>query len=201
MGTSKEILPGNSPFVTHADAYDGWYDTHQEIFLKQLDLIRPFITMGTGCILEVGCGSGRFSAALGIPYGIDLSRSLCEKAYNRGTGVIWGDGEALPVQTGVVSQVFLLTVLEFVHDPRNVLIEIHRSLISGGSLIVASLDIESNTGENYPGGQASSTFLSKAMFFPQADLIRLIEETGYLMQEIRRSAGLLLVSARKPVIP
>ncbi|MDD1728329.1 MAG: class I SAM-dependent methyltransferase [Methanospirillum sp.] len=192
-----ETLLQDNPFVASADAYDGWFDRHHDLFQQQIAFIRPFLTQGSGLILEVGCGSGQFSVALGIPYGIDLSLPLCKKAYQRGIGIIRGDGELLPIQTEAVSQVFLITVLEFVHDPDNVLYEVHRVLLRGGSLIVVSLDSEHEPGAYHQKEHTSSTFLSKAHFFSQSDLICRIKKAGYQIRGIRRAAGLLLVSSSK----
>jgi ubiquinone/menaquinone biosynthesis C-methylase UbiE len=185
-----------NPFVTRADEYDRWFDLHGAIFSEQISLIRPFV-IRSGPKLEVGCGSGRFTASLGIPWGIDLSLPLCTMSYQRGISVIRGDASDLPIKNNIFIQVFLITVLELVKDPERVLKEIHRSLLPEGSLIVVLLDTESETGKNYRKRSESSTFLSQARFFRNPEMVSLIESAGYEIRTIRRSAGLFLISSVK----
>lgn len=195
MGIPGRTREADSPFVTHAYEYDRWFDVHEELFKQQLDLIRPFLIPDRERILEIGCGSGRFSAALGIPFGIDLSPPLCRIAYLKGVRVVLGSGEALPFRVRVFSQVFLITVLEFVTDPETVLQEACQSLVPGGSLMVVSLDTERETGRNKE--KAASLFLSHARLFSLSDVCSLLENTGWRIVTFRSSAGLVLVSAGK----
>ncbi|MDD1724418.1 MAG: class I SAM-dependent methyltransferase [Methanospirillum sp.] len=188
--------PVDNPFVTHAQEYDRWFDTCGELFRLQQDFIRLFLLPGSGRILEIGCGSGRFSVALGILFGIDLSLPLCTMAYQRGVRVVLGDGEALPFQKYCFSQIFLITVLEVVTDPEKVLNEACMSLVPGGSLIVVFLDTGSEMGRRYERERVTSTFLSHARLFSRSDIRILLEKAGYRIVTFRSSAGLLLVSAK-----
>jgi SAM-dependent methyltransferase len=139
----------NNPFITCADEYDRWLESRHDLFLKQTAFIRPFLKPGDENILEVGCGSGRFSYTFGIPRALAPSPPLSKMAFQWGVRIICGDGEMLPIRTGILSQVFLITVLEFVGNPVQVLYEIHRSLTPGESLIVVSLYTDCETGRKY----------------------------------------------------
>lgn len=107
MGHRLREPDTHSPFETRADAYDQWYDIHQDLFLKPQELIRSHVKSGKGQILEIGCGSGRFTSSFGVPVGIDSSRALCQIAHARGVTIIQGDDEFFPVRTGSMDQVVL----------------------------------------------------------------------------------------------
>ncbi|HUW85370.1 MAG TPA: hypothetical protein VMV55_00695 [Methanoregula sp.] len=66
-------------FEEFAADYDRWFDDHAEVYHAQLRLLGravPVHELG----LEVGVGSGRFTAPLGICCGIDPSFALTEIA-------------------------------------------------------------------------------------------------------------------------
>jgi len=88
-------------FEDFADDYDRWSDDHAEICHAQPRLLgRAVPSPGLGP--EVGVGSGRFAAPLGIHCGIDPSFPLAEMAKRRGVEVAIGTGEHLPYRSGIV---------------------------------------------------------------------------------------------------
>ena len=194
MGPLSANPASGSPFETRADEYDSWFETHSHLFQQQQEFIRPFIRENEGLILEIGCGSGRFAAALGIPVGIEPSGPLGRMACQRGVATIQGVGEYLPVRSRSISQVFLITVLGFVTSPAGVLREIGRSLLLSGSLIIVDIDMESETGERYQREQPSSTFLSQARLYSPRQILFLLDEAGFIVSDFQQSAGLLLIS-------
>lgn len=76
-------------FSLYAEDYDRWFDdpkgrTLFELEVKAIrllmkDLVPPF--------LEIGVGSGRFAAALGIRNGVEPAEALLEMAKKRGVKV------------------------------------------------------------------------------------------------------------------
>ena len=157
----------------------------------QLELIRPFVKRD-GTTLEVGCGSGRFSSALGLYAGIEPSWSLGRIAYQRGLQLIRGDGEYLPIRSLCISQAFLITVLGFVASPVKILSEIRRCLYPSGSLIVVDIDISNET-KKANQKDTPSTFLSHAHLYSCSQIHSLLEQSGFLVSDVRQSAGLLMI--------
>ncbi|MCS7262804.1 MAG: class I SAM-dependent methyltransferase, partial [Aquificaceae bacterium] len=64
-------------FDLYAEKYDRWYNEPlgRSIFEAEVDCLKS-LEPPSGRLLEVGVGSGRFAKALGISYGVDISRKL-----------------------------------------------------------------------------------------------------------------------------
>lgn len=104
-----------------------------------------------GCVMDLGCGVGRFSAMLrdvfrARVYGIDRSeRMLAAAAVNataRGTWWIRADAEALPVRERSADLVFMFLVYHHLRDPLAALRECARILAQDGILFVVNSTIE-----------------------------------------------------------
>jgi hypothetical protein len=63
-------MPKDALFEQHSGRYEAWFDAHDETYVSELLALRIFVPL-TGRGLEIGVGSGRFAAALGIQVGID----------------------------------------------------------------------------------------------------------------------------------
>lgn len=86
---------------------------------------------GATSLLEVGCGTGHFTrwfAQLGLHVvGLDASPAMLKQARLRnGTSYLLGDARALPFEDQQFDLVALITTLEFVADPIQVLREAMR---------------------------------------------------------------------------
>ncbi len=72
-----------------AESYDQWYDTRegQAIFNAELKCIRRLFGHLNGSWLEMGVGTGRFAASLGIATGIDHSLPMLRLCINHSTKI------------------------------------------------------------------------------------------------------------------
>ena len=105
-----------------ADRYDSWFDRHQAAFLSEIEAYKKVVpTSGEG--LEVGVGSGRFAAALGIKTGVEPSDKLGSLAKSRGIKVFQGTAESLPFPDHQFDFVLLSTVLCYLEHPLQALLE------------------------------------------------------------------------------
>jgi SAM-dependent methyltransferase len=94
-------------------------------------------------VLDLGCGSGRFVAALGEagaePIGVELASAALERALRNAPGadlrLVEADG-SLPLEHGSVDLVWCSEVLEHVADTDHVLLEVRRVLRPSGRLLV-----------------------------------------------------------------
>jgi len=77
------------PFDVYHERYEEWFDINQAAYISELLALRPFIPAG-GNGIEVGVGSGRFAAPLGISIGIDPSSSMLSYAIARGIKGVMG---------------------------------------------------------------------------------------------------------------
>ena len=133
-------MPGVSPgrtgaalFEPHARHYESWYATAEGRRAEQAEqaLTTALLEAGgsSATILEVGCGTGHFTrwlAATGrTVYGLDRSPEMLAECSRLGgeAPLVLGDAHALPVRSGAVDAVLLVTALEFLADPRHALNE------------------------------------------------------------------------------
>ena len=71
-------------FEEYAEDYDRWFDEHHDEYLAELSRIMKVLPAPDSRSVEVGVGSGRFAAPLGIGLGIEPSRALGRMARQRG---------------------------------------------------------------------------------------------------------------------
>jgi SAM-dependent methyltransferase len=94
-------------------------------------------------VLDLGCGAGRFVAALreagAEPVGVEAAEAALERARNNAPGadlrLVEPDG-SLPLEHASVDLVWCSEVLEHVGDTAYVLLEVRRVLRPGGRLLV-----------------------------------------------------------------
>jgi SAM-dependent methyltransferase len=133
-------------FEAAADRYDDWYDTPagrraeraERALIEQLLAHFP----DARSLLDVGCGTGRFTAWLAErpvrTFGLDRSPAMlvAMRRLHRGMPAILGDAHRLPIRTGAVDVTLLLTMLEFLEDPIVALEEAVRVSRHGMMLVV-----------------------------------------------------------------
>jgi ubiquinone/menaquinone biosynthesis C-methylase UbiE len=94
-------------------------------------------------VLDLGCGAGRFVAALrdagAEPVGVELAEAALERAQRTAPGtdlrLVESDG-SLPLDHASVELVWCSEVLEHVADTAHLLLEVRRVLRPGGRLLV-----------------------------------------------------------------
>ena len=66
--------------------YDLWYERNKFAYLSELEAVKKVLPKrGEG--LEIGVGTGRFAAPLGITAGVDPSKNMIKIAKKRGIDV------------------------------------------------------------------------------------------------------------------
>ncbi|HYY56558.1 MAG TPA: methyltransferase domain-containing protein [Pyrinomonadaceae bacterium] len=105
-----------------------------------------------GRILDLGCGTGRFTGALGETFGcpvlgVEPSAAMLDVARSRNEpNVEWKQGQAenLPLESLAVNLVFISQVFHHLARPRQALLEINRVLAPGGYLAIRNGTREHN---------------------------------------------------------
>lgn len=141
---------GDPQVRSHYDELSAAYDRERQsqFFARALARYLDLLGVPPGRVLEVGCGTGGYLAALrgrGIEaYGVDFSPRMCESARAK-LAALGLDGEALVAcadaeeTTGFglrFDAIALMDSWEFFPHPERVLATAHRALAPGGRLIV-----------------------------------------------------------------
>ena len=134
-------------FETTWKDYDAWYDRHPALYRTELAALQRVVPSGLG--LEIGVGTGRFAAPLGVQFGLDPAIGMLRLAKERGLLVAHGRGERLPFKDGSFDFVQLVFVIEFVEDLASFLGEAARMVRPGGALILGFIDRDSAWGRYY----------------------------------------------------
>lgn len=126
--------------------------------------------------LEIGVGSGRFAAPLGVQVGVDPSPAMLAHAAARGIEVQTGTAESLPFGDDSFDHALVVTTICFVDSPRQMLSEARRVLKPGGRLVIGFIDRESHLGQHYLEHQDDSVFYREATFYSADEVAALLEE-------------------------
>lgn len=164
-------------FDTQVDRFEGWFEKNRFAYESQLVAVRSMLPRGSG--IEVGVGTGRFAAPLGIKLGVDPSRAMREVARKKGIDVVSGVAEDLPFPDGSQDFVLMVTVICFFDDVPEAFAEAYRVLKPGGSLVVAFIDRETPIGRIYDGGKHESAFYREATFYSAAEVEDMLIEAGF----------------------
>jgi SAM-dependent methyltransferase len=171
-------LEGAEPFLAHHRRYDDWFVRHQKAYLPELLAVRALLPYhGNG--LEIGVGTGRFAAPLGVTFGIDPAIPTLGYARERGVSVASGIAEALPFADAQFAYALLVTTICFVSNIQTTLAEARRVLRPGGYLVIGFIDRVSVLGREYLEHQAENVFYRKATFYSAAEVDALLESTSF----------------------
>ena len=132
-----------------------------------------------GVGLEIGVGTGRFAAPLGVEVGVDPSREMLAYAVKRGISGVQGIAEALPFKDEVFDYALVVTTICFVDDPKAMLTETHRVLKPGVPLVIGFIDRTSSLGQHYLDHQAENVFYRAATFYSTSEVEALLDDTRF----------------------
>ncbi|MGB2706181.1 MAG: HAD-IA family hydrolase [Candidatus Omnitrophota bacterium] len=185
----ETMSPGNTPANVFdysdpatVEAYESEVDGEfANAYFSQLNAIMEALGRTRGKGLEIGVGTGRFSAWLkegveGIKMvGIDLSEEMLKRAKDRGISRVLGKGEKLPFPEGEFDFVLIINTLEAVEDAQEVISEAKRVLKNNGKIIVSSINKDS-TWFNIISGKFEG---GKERLFSATEIIDLLNEEGF----------------------
>jgi SAM-dependent methyltransferase len=165
-----------SKFQSEATSYDHWFDRHPGLFQSELAAIRMLLpTFQNG--VEIGVGTGRFAAALGIRHGLEPLEEYAKIARSRGIGVREGVAEQMPYADASFDLALMVTVDCFLDDVPKAFAEAHRVLTPGGSFVVAFLDKNGAFAKNYE--QSGKPAYQNAHFHSPEEIGDWLRETGF----------------------
>jgi ubiquinone/menaquinone biosynthesis C-methylase UbiE len=172
----------HNPFANPeiAAGYEAWYQTagcqadqQEKALLKRLLHCFPMARS----ILEVGCGTGHFTRwfdAQGLQaIGLDVSFPMLQEAKRfRSSDCLQGEALKLPFLSKSFDLIALITTLEFLPDPTQVLTKAIRVARQG--LILGVLNAQSHLGRQYK--REAGPIWETARFFTPNELKLMIHE-------------------------
>jgi len=173
-----ENVPVIEPFEEYCSEYDQWFDENRFIYLSELVALRHFIRAGERGV-EVGVGTGRFAAPLGIGVGIDPSLRMGGVASERGISFAGGVAESLPFRGVEFDFVLMMVTICFVDDVKKAFDEVYRVLKVNGSLIVGFIDKYSFIGRTYLHKKEKSKFYRYARFYSVDEVMAGLRYAGF----------------------
>jgi len=184
--TGGMTMPRIEPFEAFSEEYDQWFENHGEAYELELRAVKSFIPSG-GKGLEVGVGSGKFAAPLGVETGVEPSAKMATRAKALGIRVLKGVAENLPVADQCVDFVLLVTTICFVDDVDATLREALRVLKPNGFIVVGFVDRESELGKEYLRRKDRSRFYKPATFFSTAEVLDHLSRAGFGHFQIKQT--------------
>lgn len=175
-------MPRTAPFEAHHGRYEAWFGRHEAAYLSELLALRPFVPW-TGLSLEIGVGSGRFAAPLGVGMGVDPSPAMLAYAAARSIEVVEGTAERLPFAENHFDHALVVTTICFVDSAADMLAEARRVLRPGGRLVIGFIDRDSALGRGYLANQEENVFYREATFYSADEVERLLLEAGFSIDD------------------
>ncbi|MGC9517790.1 MAG: class I SAM-dependent methyltransferase [Methanomicrobiales archaeon] len=166
------------PFENYSRKYDEWFDKNEYIYESELQAVKELLPKSKNGV-EVGVGSGRFAAPLGIKLGLDPSHKMGKIAQKRGIKVIEGFAESLPFPDSHFDFILMVTTLCFLDDVKKAFDEAYRVLKFKGYLIIGFIDAESILGKFYEDIKSDSDFYKYARFYSVKEVISLMNDANF----------------------
>jgi SAM-dependent methyltransferase len=187
-------------FERTASRYEAWYATRRGQRADAAE--RALVTRLLGCfpaarsVLEVGCGTGHFTAWLAGQgwrvVGLDRAPAMLAEArrHRPGLPVLVGDAHGLPMREGAVDLVVFITTLEFLEEPAMALAEAVQ--VARRGIVVVALNRWSLGGlSRRRGPQARQPLLGQAQDVSIAALWAMVKAAvGPRLQEIQWASTL-----------
>lgn len=171
-------MPKVKPFEKYADKYEEWFVRNRFAYESELQAVRSLLPRA-GKGIEIGVGTGRFAAPLGIKLGVEPSKAMRMIAQKKGIKVVDGVAEALPFDDDQFDYVLMVTTICFLDDIETSFKEVFRVLKLNGSFIIGFVDRNSPIGKVYQKDKDESIFYKEAKFYSVDEVTLYLGKSGF----------------------
>jgi ubiquinone/menaquinone biosynthesis C-methylase UbiE len=171
-------MRGIQIFEKWAEEYDKWFDENRFAYESEALALGKFIPKNSKG-LEVGVGTGRFAAPLGIQIGVEPAKAMADIARKRGIKVYEAKAEELPFDSESFDFVLMTTTICFLQNPMQALQESTRVVKSGGYIIIGMIDKNGFLGNAYESKKNNSKFYRYAHFYSVNQVLEWLRKLGY----------------------
>ncbi len=166
------------PFEKFTRKYEDWFSINRFAYESEVLALRGMLPQkGRG--VEIGVGSARFAAPLGVEFGVEPSTKMRSIAKQKGVKVISGIAEKLPYADEVFDYVLMVTTLCFLDDVDAAFGEAYRILKTGAYFINGFVNKESQLGKIYEMNKQKNVFYRFAEFFSVEEVVLHLKKAGF----------------------
>lgn len=172
-----------------AAVYDSARSYDPEILQQWLDLLSAYVPKdGVSRIIDLGCGTGRYSEPLSVHFqadviGLDPSEKMLERARKKSSrsAIIFkqASGEKLPVEEGSADMVFMSQVFHHLADPGHTAHECWRILHDGGYVCIRESTVDAIETFSYLEFFDGIRPLIKEQLVSRSQIKSIFEGTGF----------------------
>jgi len=166
------------PFDKFTAEYEQWFEKNPMVYDAELRAVSALLPQGHSG-MEIGVGTGRFAAPLGIRVGVEPSGSMRSLALKQGIKALGGLAENLPFKDSSFTHVLMVTTLCFLDDVNKAFCEAHRVLSEKGQLIIGFVDRSSPIGQEYLKHKDNNVFYKDATFYCVDEVLETMKRAGF----------------------
>lgn len=165
-------------FDKYYKRYEEWFKRNEYVYKSELKAVNYFIPEDKKGI-EIGVGSGKFAAPLGVEVGVEPSKKMRRIAKKRGIEVYKGRGEYLEFDDNSFDYALMVTTICFLEDVERSFQEVRRVLKDNGEFIIAFVDKDTFLGKEYLSKKDENVFYKDAVFYSTKEVVTFLEKTSF----------------------
>jgi ubiquinone/menaquinone biosynthesis C-methylase UbiE len=179
-------MPRIEPFERFPFKYEQWFIKNEYAYKSELLAIKRQLPKSKNGV-EIGVGSGKFSAPLGIKLGVEPSSKMRMLSKRKKIDLIDSIAENLPFRNSAFDFVLMVTTICFVDYIEITFHEVFRILKQEGIFIVGFIDRDSKIGKYYEQHKKSSVFYNIADFYSVNKVLSFLKKVNFKYFDISQT--------------